>query len=93
MKARMELVVGASAAQQRATSRLQCRQRAHSLLSCQTWTGFYQHQFLLLPKWFKIYLFSYRAIKTFGIKTLQDKMVYTLCAKFPHGQVKYCVLD
>ena len=25
--------------------------------------------------------------------TLQDKMVYTLCAKFPHGQVKYCVLD
>ena len=69
MKARMELVVGASAAQQRATSRLQCRQRAHSLLSCQTWTGFHQHQFLLLSKWFKIYLFSYRAIKTFGIKT------------------------
>ena len=24
---------------------------------------------------------------------LQDKMVYTLCTKFPHGQVKYCVLD
>ena len=27
------------------------------------------------------------------VVTLQDKMVYTLCAKFPHGQVKYCVLD
>ena len=24
---------------------------------------------------------------------LQDKMVYTLCAKFPHGPVMYCVLD
>ena len=64
----MELVVGASAARQRLTSRLECRQRAQSLLSCQTWTGFHQHQFLLLSKWFKIYLFSYRAIKTFGIK-------------------------
>ena len=69
MKARMELVVGASAARQRATSRLECRQRAHSLLSCQTWTGFYQHQFLLLSKWFKIYLFAYQVIKTFGINT------------------------
>ena len=69
MRARMELVVGASAARQRATSRLQCRQQAHSLLSCQTWTGFYQHQFLLLSKWFQIYLFSYKAIKTFGINT------------------------
>ena len=47
MKARMELVVGASAARQRLTSRLECRQRAHSLLSCQTCTGFHQHQFLL----------------------------------------------
>ena len=27
------------------------------------------------------------------VRALQDKMVYTLCAKFPHGQVKYCVLD
>ena len=69
MKARMELVVGASAARQRLTSRLESRQQAHSLLSCQTWTGFYQHQFLLLSKWFKIYLFSYKAIKTFGINT------------------------
>ena len=24
---------------------------------------------------------------------LQYKMVYTLCAKFPHAPVKYCVLD
>ena len=24
---------------------------------------------------------------------LQDKMVYTLCAKFPNGPVMYCVLD
>ena len=24
---------------------------------------------------------------------LQDKMAYTLCAKFPHGPVMYCVLD
>ena len=32
-------------------------------------------------------------IKSSALLSLQDKMVYTLCAKFPHGQVMYCVLD
>ena len=50
MKARVELVV---ILRVQATSRLNCRQPANSLLLCQTWTGFYQHQhlYLQLSKW------------------------------------------
>ena len=38
-------------------------------------------------------LFNLLAEREVEVSALQDKMVYTLCAKFPHGQVKYCVLD
>ena len=43
----------------------------------------------LLPKETKRHHLLSRAIKN----PLQDRMAYTLCAKFPHAPVKYCVLD
>ena len=54
-----------------------------------SWILLFLESHLLIQEMVRIY----PSFQDFPLITLQDKMVYTFCAKFPHGPVMYCVLD